>query len=750
MNSNLNKYDWKTELNMASPRHVQSRKFKQFIRTLGAFIVSAFVVSVSAKASEENKEPHNSQDADAIFNPESLARRGLDPKIAEFLNKKPRFQQGVRRITLLVNGISRGSVDARFDSNGELCFDQALLDQGNLKVPDERQNASPEDPETCHAFLASFPQTELELRPSREEVALVVSTEAQRQLTEERGVFQEGGAAGLVNYDLFVVKSNFGEISTRHTTLNTVFGFNVGDWLMRSRQVLTEQNGDRRSRGLYTFAQKTFVNHRSMLQVGEINITNSVFPGYAITGFQMLPDHALQVKSRGGATVEGIAYSQAQVEVRQAGSLIHTTLVPAGPFRLSDIQLLAGNTDLDVRVIEANGEQRNFTVAAAALAQFSYTAPGYSMAVGQVRQFDKSEMHAPVVVTGTGGWLLTPQNKISSGVLLSQSQYQAAALTVDSSITPSIAVNVRTTVANAGDEGVKGAKAGIALSARLTKELSVGANATRRTEGFRDLLDTTKLGDARYMRGASIDQYGTSLSWRDSWMGEFALGYSTSNSLSRGSTQSFSASWSRRFTYFNLNANVMHSASSSYETDRTSWRSKSNEKAMYLSVSVPLGTGRSLRTYANKNNGRTTFGTNFSDSSGSFANYQVAADSNTENRQRNFSGNVGLLPRYTNMSLGYARYGEDNSSYNGRLSGGMVLHEGGLTLSPYSVEDTFAVAKIGSVSGVKLNTPSGAVWTDAWGQAVVPRLSAFNPSQVEIATNTLPRNVDIKNGQKKP
>lgn len=44
------------------------------------------------------------------------------------------------------------------------------------------------------------------------------------------------------------------------------------------------------------------------------------------------------------------------------------------------------------------------------------------------------------------------------------------------------------------------------------------------------------------------------------------------------------------------------------------------------------------------------------------------------------------------------------------------------------------------------DTPQGQVWTDRWGRAVVPRLSAYSSNRVEVMTSTLPRNVDIGNG----
>jgi outer membrane usher protein FimD/PapC len=38
------------------------------------------------------------------------------------------------------------------------------------------------------------------------------------------------------------------------------------------------------------------------------------------------------------------------------------------------------------------------------------------------------------------------------------------------------------------------------------------------------------------------------------------------------------------------------------------------------------------------------------------------------------------------------------------------------------------------------------VWTDAWGRAVIASLPEYADSRIEVATKSLPRNVDITNG----
>ncbi|WP_164708612.1 fimbria/pilus outer membrane usher protein, partial [Pseudomonas viridiflava] len=91
---------------------------------------------------------------------------------------------------------------------------------------------------------------------------------------------------------------------------------------------------------------------------------------------------------------------------------------------------------------------------------------------------------------------------------------------------------------------------------------------------------------------------------------------------------------------------------------------------------------------------------------------------------------VSYLPRYAQLDLNYSRSDAERSSYQGGARGAVVAHSSGVTFSPYPVRDTLALVSVGDMSGVKLTTPSGPVWTDGQGQAVVPQVSAYGRSAV--------------------
>jgi len=230
-----------------------------------------------------------------------------------------------------------------------------------------RKGVSPD--QACHDFLGAFPTTMVRLRPGIDEVALVVPTQSLREPQWEAGDFAQGGAAAMFNYDVLGFDNRSRSESSRFVSAYTEAGFNLGDWIVRSRQFYVSDNGDARTEHLYAFAQRDLAALRSTFQVGQLSSNNPLFGGIQLSGVQFSPDGQSRVPAGGNnAVVEGLAQSQSRIEVRQSGVLIHSTLVPEGPFRLTGLPLLNGTSDLEVSVIDVRGAKRSFVVPAASFA----------------------------------------------------------------------------------------------------------------------------------------------------------------------------------------------------------------------------------------------------------------------------------------------------------------------------------------------------------------------------------------------
>ena len=666
-------------------------------------------------------------DADSGFDSKTLSQRGIDPQLASLLLESPRFTAGKHAVTLRVNGQNRGRLQARFDQQGALCFDRTLLDAANLVIPD--------DSGKCHDFLAQFPQSLIEPDPATLTVSLVVPTEALRPLKQDVSGYQAGGVAALLNYDLSGFYNQLGDDTNRFGSANTEVGFNAGDWIVRSRQVQTWQDGLSRSTHLEAYAQRTFAQHQAVLQAGQISLYNPVLSGAQINGVQVFTEQALLDQEQ-GATIEGIANSPAQVEVRQNGALIHSTVIPAGPFALRDVRRLNTRSDVEVTVRESSGEERRFTVPAAMLG-LGLPAAGYSVGAGRVRNIGDAKGDDPWVVSAGWNGAVHPQVSVGGG-LLAASEYRGvgASLAWLPGLDSQVQLASQFSDAQSHDKA-QGMQTDLAWSQRLGEQWSFSAANSWRTPGYRDLEETTyDTQPDHHRRSRYRDQQSVTLGWSHPSLGAFSAGVSRSSNFDDETSSRALASWGTSVGGVSLSASAEWQMGGRQQQDN----------AVYLNLSLPLGERRRGRAWVRNSGGEHRSGVGLNEQIDDQLSYRVSAEYDTRDRQVETTVGVSTLPRYSQLDLSYSRSDSERSSYQGGARGAVVAHRSGLTFSPYPVRDTFALVSVGDMSGIKLSTPSGPVWTDWQGQAVVSQVNAYGRSPVEVQTRSLPRNADINNG----
>jgi len=674
---------------------------------------------IPAKVCAEDSSPSG-------FDAQTLQQRGIDPQLASLLLSAPRYAAGQHTVNLRVNGQRRGRLAVNFDQQGNLCFDRALLDAANLMPPGEIEG--------CYDFLARYPQTLVEPDPATLTVSLVVPTDALRPVQQDISGYETGGFAGLLNYDLSGFYNRFGDDASRFGSANTEVGFNAGDWIVRSRQVQTWQDGLSRSTHLQAYAQRTFASHQAVLQAGQINLYNPVLSGAQITGVQVLTEHALQEQGQ-GALIQGIANSPAQVEVRQNGALIHSTVVPAGPFTLTDVRRLNTRSDVEVTVKESVGGERRFTVPAAMLG-LGLPAPGYSVAAGRVRNVGDAKGEDPWVVSGGWTGALHPQLTLGTGVLAA-SEYRSVGASLGWLPWLDSQIQLSTQVSNSqAQDKVSGVQTDLSWSQRLGEQWSISAANSWRSIGYRELEESTYARDDNNRDSRYRDQQSLNLGWSHPRLGAFSAGVSRSANFAGDSSSRALASWGTSIGAVSLSASAEWQMGGDQQQDN----------AVYLNISVPLGESRRLRSWVRNSGGENRTGLGITEQIDHQLSYRVSAEHDSSDHQVETTLGISALPRYSQLDLSYSRSDAERSSYQGGARGGVVLHGDGMTFSPYPVRDTFALVSVGDMSGIKLSTPSGPVWTDWQGQAVVPQVAAYGRSPVEVQTRSLPRNADINNG----
>ncbi|MEX9253164.1 fimbrial biogenesis usher protein [Pseudenterobacter timonensis] len=670
---------------------------------------------------------------DVTFDTGILKSRGISKNLADYFAESPRFLPGRHTVSVKINGVDKGSMAVLFGPKGELCVDDDFLSATGLmpvRIPGN---------ETCHDLRSDYPATVINPLPGNESLELFVPAEALDSgfLTPQN--FVKGGTAGLFNYNLFTSRNDVsGSDSTHYSQANLEAGLNIAEWTVRSRYMLTNDDGDFNSDSLYTYAEHVFQNQKVRAQVGQINVLSSLFSGVPIDGVQLIPEQGL-AQDTPGVNVSGIARThQARVEVRQSGQLIYSSLVNAGPFTLENIPVIRGNADLNVSVVETDGSTTRFTVPASSF-NFHVLKPiGLSMSVGRVRDTD-TDYDLPWVYNISDGWRLHPDWTATASGVLAQ-DYQAAGgmlqwlpaekLTVSGSLQGS---------KESFGESQQGAKGELSTSMALPGDLSLDLSAAKYSGGYRELTEAMDDDFHGYQ-----SSYSANISWSNNLLGTFSLGYYGYQATEDyDDSRNMMVSWGKTFRYASITANWQHAVNQHDDDD-----SGSDDDMFYVNISIPFGEQR-VGAYMRSQGDKTSYGLQNNGSLGEETSYYISADRDNENNENSFNGNINTNLHYTQLSLGGGASGDNQRNYNATLSGGIAAHEHGLTFSPYSIKDTFAIARLSEPeSGIEIATPQGRVWTDRWGQAVVPGLTEWRKSRIEVNANTLPESMDLANGIK--
>jgi outer membrane usher protein FimD/PapC len=666
-----------------------------------------------------------------------LKSRGLDTSLGQYFADSAKFMPGRKSVVLSVNGQEKGTVMAFFGKKGELCVDEAFLQNAGLKVPSDLPVGKAEDM-ACHDYRNDYPSAVVTPKPGEESLLLVVPQDALATDDSLAERINHGGSAALVNYSVMSSQSRYSGGASRYDQLTLEDGVNMHDWLLRSRQIMTQMDNTRSQELLYTYVQHTFEHTKKIMQAGQINISSALVSGAAINGIQFVPESALSDKNGEGITVTGMANSaQARVEVKQFGRVVFSTLVPAGPFTLDNVPVTSLSSAIEVSVIEIDGSSSHYTVSADALRGRMIAPQGLSFALGQ-SQDQAEDGRQPWLASVTDGWNLTTWLNVSAGGMLAEA-YRSVATQFE--FAPYSDLSLDATLRGSQDvlHDYAGQSINVNVNATMTKALALTLSATRYTPGYREFSDTLDDDFTQYN-----GQYSGSLSWGTALLGSFSFSYSLSEgSDGESDSRYLSASWGRTLFGVSLSLNWQHLLS---QATNEGVGNPNAGDMLFFTLSVPLGS-QSLSTYAHKSGQELRSGLGTSGNIGRENSYSLAMERSSGNGERNINGSLNSNLHYTQLAVGAGKDGTSGTNRSFTFSGGVVAHHSGLTFSPYTVQETFGIASVGqSVGGVEIMTPDGAIWTDRWGKAVVPSLPAYKAARIEMNTDSLPKNVDVSNG----
>lgn len=670
---------------------------------------------------------------DVDFNTDILATRGISTNLAHYFSEAQRYLPGKHAVQVRINGTEKGSLAIQIGDEGQLCVDNDFTSAAGL-LP---LNIS--EKETCHDLRTDYPTATITLLPNTESLEIFVPAEAMDNGFYATKYYAHGGAAGLVNYSVF---SNYNEYGSGGNSTfsqgNIGAGINLANWTLRSNYILTDDNGTRTAENLYTYAEHVFEERKTRVQVGQINASSALFSGAQITGAQFMPETGLQPNFQ-VTQVSGIARtSQARVEVRQSGQVIYSSLVNAGPFTLSDVPIVRGNVDLDVSVVETDGTTTHFSVPSSSLTLIgSNRAEGLSLSLGQVRDSGEENSSPWVFNISDGTSINSYLTALAASVLAEK--YQATGAKLDWTINENWQISPGILLSQSRFyTPQKGSKVELSSNLLLPAQLTLGLSASQFNGAFRELTEAMDEEAQSYE-----NSWNASLSWNNEYIGSLSLQYSAnSGDDSSSDSRYLMASWSKSLGRSSLSVNWQHAMSSSDTEDSIS----NNDDLLYVSLIVPLGEDR-VSTYMRAQGEKQNYGVQDSGAIGPNFNYNISADRDNEEKSNAFNGNISTNLHYTQLGLSAGLSDGNQHNYSASLSGGMAMHRHGITFAPYPIKETFGIARLSEPeSGIEISTPDGTVWTDYWGQAVVPGLREWQKSQIVINANTLPQGMDLSNG----
>jgi len=702
------------------------------------------LILVTRALAQDIQEPASIPVQVLRFDSDLLLQRGLSAELADYFSRAPRFLPGEQTVDIVFNGESVGRYPVAFDHAGQPCMTDALSTALGIIVPPRADGRPPPDP-ACPAAKSVSPRIDIVLQPSQDTLDIRVPPEMVI-VAPRASRARQGGDGAMLNYRIFDqrgIGSSSGR--SRFQYLDTETGFNAGGWIARSRHNVTAIDGQTSRSWQGAYLQKTFIDERRILQAGRLTTATPHFAGLPITGLQWIPENALQVQKN--FPIEGIAASRSRLELRQSGVLLYTTFVPTGFFRLTEYPVRTLIEDMEMRLVDEAGAERSVVVPAASLLLGSGggTPQGLSLAGGalwspqQPRTIDERTL----LIASYGHRTVSGPDR-SVGLLLAEG-YRS--LSAAAHWQPSLQSHLNGELVVADD--LRTGQRGSLLSAGSAFEagglLNVGLSALARTRDFRNLLQAAGPYAATGRNDGTRQQVGVQLLVTEGWARGASATASRQDYFNRADSRTFSLGWATSIA----RATVQAGLSRSFARDEAAGGAA--HTYAFVTLHLPLGDDTVSTSYGRSTGAALQSGSTLEQRVGEFVNWRASVEHTAPDDRvadTNGSLSVTVIPRYAGLTLGTSR-GLGSAGAGSRFlsaTGSAIVTAQGMALSALPVEDSFGLARLGRIAGLRLDTPQGPTWSGWGGMAALPRLQPFGESRVEISAKSMPTDVDVDRG----
>jgi outer membrane usher protein len=533
-------------------------------------------------------------------------------------------------------------------------------------------------------------------------------------------------------------------------------GLNVGGWRLRSQETATwdKVTGSTRWNNVGAMASHDVTSLRAQLGIGDGYTQGILFDTTPFRGVTLYTDDRMLPDSQTGyaPVVRGIANTQARVEVRQSGNLLYETTVAPGPFVISDLYATGYGGDIIVIVFEADGTTHSFTVPYSAIPMLLRAgANRWAMTAGQVRDTSLSGSRPyfaeATYQRGINNWLT-----LYGGLQSTQHNLYRAYLGGLAFNTPIGAVSLDVTDAHTNLRdwpSLSGYSMRLSYAKTIpSTDTTIALASYRYSNGdYLTLSEAVTTQDRiKASDGVANPDSGSLLRAEQSLQvtisQNFALGYGALYF-----TGSYNEYWNvtnKAMTYqlgynnslWRLNYSIV--ASRTYGSTPTLHGSRFDNQ-IGINLSIPLGSqtahtpvlaASAVHDSVTGNNDRLGLSGSFGETN----QYNYSANvsyADAGNASTSAGGNIGWQAPYATLNGGYS-YTNQYQQASVSASGGLVIHQGGITLAsqvdPY---DPVAIVEAKDAKGARVSS-SGQARVNESGYAVANGLTPYRMNDVTL------------------
>lgn len=556
--------------------------------------------------------------------------------------------------------------------------------------------------------------------------------------------WDEGVPAVFVNYNLTGNSNQIQNERWNSTLLSLRSGANFGSWRLRNT-VTWRYDLISHWQSQSTYLERDLQTLKSQFRVGDTYTSGDIFESVQFRGMQLMSDDSMLPESQRGfaPVIHGIAHSNARVTVSQHGYVIYETVVAPGAFEIKDLFPTAQSGDLDVTIHETDGSERTFTQPYSAIPfMLRQGHLKYSLSVGRYHYAGSDNLRAPEFVQSTLFYGLPYDYTGFGGVLVAQNYH-------------SVAVGLGKSLGDFGSLGTD-----VTLAKTQLPEGQTRSGHSVRVQYQKDFyLTNTNFSMASY-RYSSNGFYAFSEANAIISPTSYVMNKRSRSEITIsqgiGDFGSLTASaYIQRYWRSNTEDRTLHLGFNSnykavswgvawFYSDSTSARKADRVTSFNFSVPFSAFLSDSTINYSmnESNDGDVSQQVSLSGSAlqDNKLHYNLQQGHDSQGKNVNSYGSLDYRGNRGSVNVGIG-HDQHSRQFNYGLSGGIVAHAHGMTLSQ-PLGDTFAIVRVPDTANVGVQSNTN-VYTDSRGYAIVPTLSPYQENAIELETDTLPDNVDV-------